>query len=84
MIKLRKSQIFRKEISFLGRMFSDEGITMDEKRIAVIKCFPRAENQKGLRAFLGAVNYNLTLLIYYLPLLRLLKKATVWKWSEVE
>lgn len=87
-IKLNKCRFAQKEVSFIGHLISPEGIKVDEKRVEAIKAFPPPRNLKALRAFLGFLNYdrrfcpNFSSLV--LPLLRLLKKDTKWRWTSAE
>jgi hypothetical protein len=75
----------RTELSFLGHVISERGVTPCPKRIEAILSYPHPKNQKQLRQFLGFCNYHHRFTIgyadYVAPLLALLKKGTKWKWT---
>ncbi|VEN36010.1 unnamed protein product [Callosobruchus maculatus] len=87
-VKLRKCQFVRKEISFLGHIVSSEGVRIDPSRVEAIIKFPAPRNIKELRAFLGLANYEKRFCQNHadlvVPLLRLLKKNTIWSWGATE
>ena len=58
-IKAQKCQLFKKEISYLGRLVSSEGYTADPKNIAAIKSKIKSppKNITELRSTLGLVGY---------------------------
>jgi transposase InsO family protein len=87
-INAGKCNFCRREISFLGHVISDGGVSPDPRRIDAILSHPRPKNQKQLRQFLGVCNYHHRFIINYAkytaPLLPLLKKESRWKWTEAK
>lgn len=57
-IKLRKPTFACKKVAFLGHIVSGDGVRMNPERILSIKEFPRPQNLRELRGFLGLVNYD--------------------------
>lgn len=80
-VKLRKSQLFRKEVSFLGDIICKDGIKMDESRVVAVCNSMIPRNQNALKWFLGMVNYDSRFCNNYseltLPLLQLFKKGVI-------
>ena len=56
-IKSSKVSLCRNKLSFLGHQISEKGIEPDPHKLNVIRLWPRPENTKDLRAFLGLCNY---------------------------
>ena len=48
---------FKAEINYLGHVVSKDGIRTDEKKIQVIKDWPRPVTVTDVRSFLGFTNY---------------------------
>ena len=56
-IKSSKVSLCRNKLTFLGHQISGKGIEPDPHKLNVIRHWPRPENTKDLRAFLGLYNY---------------------------
>ena len=56
-IKSSKVSLCRNKLRFLGHQISEKGIEPDPTKVNVIRHWPRPENTKELRAFLGLCNY---------------------------
>jgi hypothetical protein len=84
-INASKCKFGTAEVSFLGHVINERGVTPCPKRIEAIQSYPPPKNQKQLRQFLGVCNYHHRFIIGYAdcvaPLLILLKKGTKWKWT---
>lgn len=52
-ISASKSKFFRREVEFLGYIVTREGIRTCPDKVKAIKEFPKPENLKSLRSFLG-------------------------------
>ncbi len=52
-ISAAKSTFFRTKVNFLGFIVTRDGITTCPEKLKSIKEFPKSENLKGLRSFLG-------------------------------
>nr|CAH7717818.1 unnamed protein product [Callosobruchus chinensis] len=87
-VKLRKCQFLCEKIHFLGHVISADGITLDDRRVDAIQNFPEPRNIKGLRSFLGFVNYERRFCDHFShltnPLLKLLRKNERWHWGHEE
>jgi transposase InsO family protein len=85
-INLKKSQLFRKEINYLGYCLTTEGIKATPDKVSAIVNFPRPKNPKQLKGFLGLTNFYNRFTKKYAetvqPLLQLLKKGNTFKWNE--
>ena len=57
-IKPEKCAWFQHQVEFLGHNISETGITKHPKYIDKVKNFPRPENIKELRQFMGLVNWQ--------------------------
>ena len=56
-LKPSKCQLFRKSISYLGHVVSEEGVRTDPKKIEAVQKWERPHNVNTVRKFLGFVNY---------------------------
>ena len=81
----KKAHIAKRRIKFLGHIVSEDGITVDEDKIAAIKFLRVPENVKQLQTFLGIVGYYRKFVhlfgVIAQPLYQLLKKSSVWNWD---
>ena len=81
-----KCRFFKTEISYLGHRISAKGISPDEDRIKSISSLKHPTNIKELRSFLGMITYCSKFLPNFAtvtaPLRDLLKKNSVWLWTE--
>jgi hypothetical protein len=85
-INAGKCSFGRPEISFLGHVISDRGVTPDPERSSARLSYPPPKNQKRLLQFLDVCNYHHRFIVnyanYVAPLLPFLKKASKWKWTS--
>lgn len=58
-IRLNRSKCFflQKEVRFLGKIISQEGIAVDKDKVFHIKQLPKPKTIKQLRSFLGMINF---------------------------
>ena len=56
-LKPSKCEFFKSEITYLGHVVSNEGITTDPKKIKAIQLWPRPETVTQVRKFTGLTNY---------------------------
>ena len=56
-LKPSKCELFKKSISYLGHVVSEEGVHTDPKKIAAVKTWARPTTVHTVRKFLGFVNY---------------------------
>ena len=55
--KLRKCDFYKDKIHYFGYIISDEGISVDPKKIEVIMNWPTPRNVTDVRSFMGLVGY---------------------------
>jgi len=81
-----KCHISVKEITYLGNVFSSEGVKIDQSKVEAIVKMPTPQCKKDLERFLGMTNYVSKFIPGYSnktdPLRELLKKENVWYWDE--
>ena len=86
--KLSKCEFGKESVEFLGHVVSNEGVSVDAKKVEAIKEWPVPTNIHDLRAFLGLANYYRRFVLNYskpaLPLTRMLKKGAVIAMGEAE
>ena len=56
-LKPSKCNLFKKSISYLGHVVSEEGVQTDPKKIESVKKWKKPHNFQTVRKFLGFVNY---------------------------
>lgn len=82
-----KIQIASKQVKYLGHIFSHNEIKPDPDRLVAIEKMGRPKNKRDLQTFLGVANYlnpfvnNLSELTA--PLRELIKKNTIFLWTEL-
>ena len=52
-----KCKFFRKQVQYLGFIFSADGVKSDSKKTNIVRNYPTPKKVKDLRAFLGLTNY---------------------------
>ena len=57
-INLEKCAWFKEQVEFLGHLVSKDGVRKHRKYIDKVKNFPKPENTKQLRQFLGLINWQ--------------------------
>ncbi len=55
--KKAKNEFAQKEIDFLGHILSREGVRLNPKKLQAIRDWKRPITIKGIRSFLGLVNF---------------------------
>ncbi|KAL0199954.1 hypothetical protein M9458_003141, partial [Cirrhinus mrigala] len=55
--KLPKYEFHQTKISFLGYVISNEGVTMDDKKVSAVVNWPKPRTIKDLQRFLGFANF---------------------------
>lgn len=85
-LKPKKYILFKDEVSFLGHVFSANGIQCDPQEIAEIKEQPVPENISDVRSFLGLASYYLKFIYNFsqiaYPLTRLTQKNIHFEWTK--
>ena len=57
-LKPWKCHFFKKEVHFLGRLATTQGITIDPNKIKVVLKWPAPTNKREVESFLGFANYH--------------------------
>ena len=74
------------EIEYLGHIISPKGLQVDPSKYSAIETYPVPKNVKNVRAFLGLAQFYRKYIKSFeqigLPLNKLLRKDTKFKWTE--
>ena len=85
-LKPKKCHLFQKEIDFLGRRVSSEGIRVQEQKVETIRSWPQPKTKSKLASFLGTVNYHRDFIPRYAdiasPLYELMKPKVEYLWGD--
>lgn len=77
---------FKQEVSFLGHVISDKGISTDKSKIERIVCWPTPTNLQQLQRFLGLASYYRRFIRNFAtiskPLYRLTEKKANFHWTS--
>lgn len=86
-MKLNKCKFFQKELIHLGHVLNKDGIKPNPSKIEVIQKIPVPTDIHQLKRFLGLTGYYRKFIKNYAritdPLNKLLKKNTLYKWTEL-
>ena len=84
-LKPRKCELFQREVEFLGRMVSKDGIRMTEKDIEKVLDWPTPKSYKDAQRFMGLANYHRDFISHFSeyadPLYRVAVKGK-FEWSS--
>ena len=84
-LKPSKCNFAAKQVTYLGHIFSKNGISVDPAKTKVVKDFPVPRNQTQVRAYLGLCNYYKKYVKNFSeiasPLNNLLKKDVPFEWT---
>lgn len=85
-LNTKKCHFARKSIKVLGHIVSKDGIRPDPDKISAVANFPRPQEQKSLRSFLGLASYFRRLVHNFAtlasPLNQLLHSGNPFVWSD--
>ena len=87
-VSLKKLQLCRREVSFLGFKVSASGVQCDEEKVRLIQEWPVPTNAKQVRVFLGLCGYLRRHIRGYAelskPLTKLTEKHRPFRWGPEE
>jgi transposase InsO family protein/ribosomal protein L21E len=85
-LKPSKCNLFQTSCEFLGHIVSRDGVSCDPKKIEAVKNWPKPENVKDVRSFVGFAQYYRKYIRHFshiaAPLHELTKKNTKFVWTE--
>lgn len=80
-----KCEFLKREVAYLGHVISEDGVRPNPIKIEAIKNFPRPQNQKSIKSFLGLVGYYRKFIKNFAqlakPMTLLLKKDISFEWK---
>lgn len=83
-----KCEFLKSELQYLGHIVTADGVKPDPEKTRAVSQFPIPKKAKDVKSFLGLVGYYRKFISEFskiaIPLTRLLKKDTVWKWEKAE
>jgi len=87
-IKLKKCEIFQKEVTFLGHKVSENGLSVEEEKTKAINEWPTPTNVDQVHSFVGSVGYYRKFIRNFAeiscPLTHLFKKGVDFHWNEAQ
>ena len=85
-LKSTKCRIAACEVEFLGHKITVEGLTKDDAKVKAVREFPRPQNLKQLRQFLGLTGYYRKFVrgfaLIARPLNNLMKEGIEFEWTD--
>ena len=87
-VKASKCEFGRTELGFLGHRVSAAGVSVDLRKVAVVRDWPQPATNAEVRRFVGLCNYYRRFVEGYAelaaPLTRLCGPNQPWQWGEAE
>jgi transposase InsO family protein len=85
-LKPKKCCLFRKKVKYLGHLVSGQGIETDPDKVSAVKNWPRPQNLKDVRSFVGFCSYYRRFLPNFAseakPLITLTEKNVTFHWGD--
>jgi hypothetical protein len=83
--KLSKCAFMQREVEFLGHRIGADGLRVAPDKVSAVQQWPRPNNVKEVRSFLGLANFYRRFVQHYsriaLPLTELTKDKVPWLWG---
>ncbi|XP_016729366.1 uncharacterized protein [Gossypium hirsutum] len=87
-VKLSKCELWLRDVTFLGHMFSAEGIRVDLKKIEIALDWKQTKNVSEIHSFLGLAGYYRCFVegfsLIAAPLTKLLHKGIPFVWIDAQ
>jgi hypothetical protein len=84
-IKLNKCEFWLKEVSFLGHIISEGGISVDPSKVKDVLSWNTPQNVSNIRSFLGLARYYRRFIKGFSkiskPMIELLEKGKTFEWT---
>ena len=81
-----KCEFFQKEVSFLGHVVSEKGVSVQQHKVKAVKEWPQPSNKKDVRSFLGLCNYYRKFMAGFseiaAPMTDMTKKDSPFIWTQ--
>jgi hypothetical protein len=77
-----KCQLFRREVRYLGRIVSPEGISTNPEKLKAVQEWPTSKNKRDTRSFLGLCTYYRRFISGFADIAKPLTKLTDHKRAE--
>ncbi|XP_048252488.1 uncharacterized protein LOC125380443 [Haliotis rufescens] len=85
-LKPSKCRFAAKRVTYLGHVFSKDGVEVDKSKVEVVKSIPSPKNVHDIRHFLGLASYYRKFVPNFSriasPLYNLLQKDATFNWSD--
>ena len=72
----KKCKLFQKQVTFLGHVVSENGVSTDPEKIKAVSEWPLPKNVKQIRSFLGLCSYYRKYISHFAAIARPLHKLT--------
>jgi hypothetical protein len=83
--KLNKCEFWLKDVSFLGHIISEEGISIDPSKVKNVLSWNTPKNVSDIRSFLGLTRYYTRFIEVFSkiskPMIELLEKSKTFEWT---
>ena len=86
LVKKSKCSFGQTTVEYLGHVVSSEGVSMDIQKVKVMLDWPKPQNVKELKGFLGLIRYYRRFVKGYAPIavpLTDLLKQNAYQWTEL-
>ena len=86
-LKPKKCHFFQKEVSFLGHVVSEDGVSMDPQKVLKIQDCPAPQDVHEVRSMMGLFSYYRRFIPHFSeiarPIIRLTEKNRQFQWQDV-
>lgn len=83
-----KCRFLAREVTYLGHVISSKGVKPDPEKVSAVRNYPRPQNAKNIKQFLGLVGYYRRFIDNYStiakPLSDLTRNDRAFKWEDAQ